>query len=228
MIKDYKFARILEICLKRVLDDGEPRDDVLAAFPEYKKRLQAEVRSAMWLRARGAEAEPRQDFIHSSKKRLVSQLKTNQGQQTTREKYKQTSTQTTRLVLATLIVAAVFVGSLAVAADGSLPGDRLYSVRTTAENLNLALTFNAEDEAWLHRMYAQNHLIDCAEATSQGRISNAETALRNYERHMVGMSRALQAISTQNVEDGMLNSLDVSRIYMEDLEVFRVLLPGSF
>jgi len=225
-MKKYKrYEQILDESLKRVLEEGEPVTAVAAERPKWRDRLTAELETGLWLRNQASALEPRPGYISAGRQRLVSKLHPVPQRLAW---FQPNRWMMPRLVLTTLIVVAAFLGSVTMAADGSLPGDFLYVVRTTGEDLRLTFAFDAEKEAKLHRMYAQEYLIACAKAVSQGRIKDAEIALYHYERHIAGMSRAVKAFTGR--EHKSLDSLDfdVSQIYLQDMRIFQVLIPDAF
>jgi hypothetical protein len=225
-MKKYKrYDHILELSINRVLEDGEPVAEVAAGHPKWRDRLASELETGLWLRKQASDLDPRPGYQAAGKQRLVSKLHPVPQRLTW---LNPGSWVMPRLVLTTLIVVAAFLGSMTLAAEGSLPGDYLYAVRSSVEDLRLTFAFDAEKEAKLHRMYAQEYLVACAKAVSQGRTKDAEIALYHYEQHIAGMSRAVKALAGREHKSLDTLDFDVSQIYLQDIRIFQVLIPGAF
>jgi hypothetical protein len=111
--------------------------------------------------------------------------------------------------------------------DYAMPGDFFYPVRTASEDIVLVLTLQPSKKADRHLLFAQDHLVACALAASQGRYEEAKIALRNYERHIAGAGR-LEPSLKQETNGVDLLTFDFSRIFLEDLKTLQVLFPGEF
>jgi hypothetical protein len=119
-------------------------------------------------------------------------------------------------------------GGVVLAAEASLPGEGLYPLKTATEYVRVGLTFDASKEASLHLQFAQEHLVACAIVASQGRYEDALTALRNYEHHIASTGRIVHTLnqSGNGISDTILQGF--SRIYLQDFETLKILLPGEF
>jgi hypothetical protein len=225
----HRYDWILDDCLNRILNQGISLEDAIAGYPEHQERLRADLDTAAWFQRAGSQLEPRPGFVSSSRRYLVSKIEEiASGKSRTVKVRAQRDIFQARWVLAALLILVVAWGSLAVGMDRALPGNPLYRVKTAAQDFRLFLTVDAEAEARLHRQYAQDALIACAMATSEGRQDDARLALWNYERHMAGMSRSVQAISPGYYDRGSGLELDAGRIYLQDIEILKLLVPGSF
>lgn len=229
MTKTNRYDRILDECLDRILTQGVPPEEAIDGHPEHRERLKVDLDTALWFRGIGSQLEPRPGFVSSSRHYLVSKI----GEASS-EKARLVKVRTrwdvlqVRRVLATLLVLVIAWGSLAVGVDRALPGNPLYRVKTTAQDFRLFLTVDAETEVRLHHQYAQEALIACASATSLGRRDDARLALWNYERYMAGMSRTVLEWTKSSTDQTGWRNTDISRLYLQDMEIFKVLLPGSF
>jgi hypothetical protein len=225
----HRYEWILDDCLNRILNQGISLEDAIAGYPEHQERLRADLDTAAWFQRAGSQLEPRPGFIASSRRYVVSKIGeiTSGKSRRVKARAKRDIFQA-RWVLATLLILVVAWGSLAVGMDRALPGNPLYRVKTSAQDFRLFLTVDAENEARLHRQYAQDALIACAMATSQGRQDDARLALWNYERHMAGMSRTVLELRQSSTDHTEWRYSDISKLYLQDMEIFKVLLPGSF
>jgi hypothetical protein len=229
MKKPKNYELIMDVCLKRILEGGESFADVIADYPDHQGQLRVDIDTALWFHQKGETVAPRSGFIQSSRRNMVQRLENNSRQE--RSWHKRLTIKDTlwvQGVLAALVLLVFYYGGLMVAVDRSLPGDQLYRVKIAMEDLRLMLTLDAAKDARLHRMYAQDHLIACARVKSLGRYEDAEFALRYYERHMVGLSRTVLALSRSSSVESTWRNIDVSHLYLEDMEIIKALLPGSF
>lgn len=224
-----KYEQVLDKCIQRVIRNGEILSQVIADYPQFNQRLRSDMAVVVWLDRRRAEIEPGSGFFVNSRQTLLNQLN---ALAITIPDGKKKVIYKPQIKVSWLVAALVFLvvylsGGLFLM-DRSLPGDRLYEVKTSLEDLRLALTLDAAEDARLHMRYAQEHLVACAKATSLGRHKDAAMALNNYERHIAGLIRAAQMMADYPATDSEWHNIDISRIYLEDLEIFKVLLAGSF
>jgi hypothetical protein len=77
------------------------------------------------------------------------------------------------LAIAIIVAATLLLGGTwgtVYAAQGSLPGDLLYSVKLAEENLRLALTGNSQEKVDLLTSYADRRVDEAIELASQGQL----------------------------------------------------------
>ena len=208
---------------------GELIEQTQGESAEIREQISGQLAAGFWLRKKGGSLNPRPGFIDSSKAYVVSRILTTDG---VLDVGGQISRKSPRLsiqfITLIVVIVVIFLGGFISAAGMSLPGDPLYELRTMGENLVVILVINPEHRAQLHWTYAQEHLVDCAKVVSLGRREDAQKAFINFERHMVGMSRVVNKISSENGSLSNLNVHDVSRMYLEGMMIFRVLVPEAF
>ncbi|MBM2809315.1 MAG: hypothetical protein HW416_74 [Chloroflexi bacterium] len=83
------------------------------------------------------------------------------------------------VILAVLIV-AVTGTSTVLAAQGSIPGDVLYPVKTTLEQVQVAIAPTPQRKARLHVEFARKRLAEAEAAAISGRDDAAQIAMRGY------------------------------------------------
>ena len=84
-----------------------------------------------------------------------------------------------------LLVVAMFAylgGSQAV--KDSRPGDKLYDVKLTAEDMQLAKAPNAAAEASMQIEFADRRVDEAKSLIEEGRFEDAEIALNAYRKHI--------------------------------------------
>lgn len=107
-----------------------------------------------------------------------------------------------RLSLSAMIVtvlAIVAFGGMAVtayAAQGALPGDALFSVKTGMEQARAALTHNAIERAKLNLQFADRRLDDMIQLAQQGRYQDLDAAAAEFQ---TSMTRAMDALGTTSI-----------------------------
>ena len=79
-----------------------------------------------------------------------------------------------------IVVALVAAGGTVVASADALPGDALYTVKTTAEDVQLALSPNDLHSAELHLTFADRRLGEAAACLDQERSEDLRQALNGY------------------------------------------------
>jgi len=85
------------------------------------------------------------------------------------------------LVALILLVSLAFSGvGVASAAAESLPGDPLYGVKRSLEEVRLGLTWNEESQVLLLSEFVEERLAEAEKALALGRQSDAEAALSDY------------------------------------------------
>ncbi|MGE5221944.1 MAG: DUF5666 domain-containing protein [Omnitrophica WOR_2 bacterium] len=104
-------------------------------------------------------------------------------------------------IFALLIAALLLFGgarATAVAAQGALPGDALYPVKTGLEQTQVRLTSDAARQASLYLSFAERRLDEISGLISAGRYQEIGQASQEFERHL---QDALEALQTVAVED---------------------------
>jgi len=226
-----KLKNLVKGSLSRKIDEGENLSDFLDEDACQDGQLQTELDPIRWLRDHKLQTAPRPGFIESGRKHLVSQITTVSWDQNpigwwllSKDYFY------SRIRLAAITFMLFFFGGcvLTLAAEDSLPGEVLYSYKIATQNIRLALTLQPSKAAELHMQYAQDQLISCAVVSSEGKYDEAMVALRNYERHIAKTGRLVRTLSRDNspLTDTLFN--DFNRIFLQDIETLRVLLPGAF
>ena len=101
-------------------------------------------------------------------------------------------------LLARIAIIVVLVGGsttgVAFASTSSLPGDALYGVKTTIQDTQLAFSGDEKDVDLLLGFMGKN-LEEADELMTKGRYDDAETALGEYEDHLMEMLQTKERIS---------------------------------
>jgi len=225
------YNQVLQSCLERLFDGGVPLDEVISDYPHLRDRLRVDLETASRMQVQSSAFDPRPGFMKASREHLLGQLS---HQRKTIDIIRRSPILRRSLfhpiALAFLIAMVVFLasGSVVFAAGNSLPGDNLYLFRSAAEKLQLALTADDVKGAELHLQFSQDYLVACAVLISKERPEDASKALRIYERHISRTGRILLELSPKNDRDLSYLQSDFNRTFLQDIEIFQVLLPGGF
>jgi len=102
--------------------------------------------------------------------------------------------------IAIVVVALLFGGAgiTVAAASNSLPGDRLYAVKSGIEKARVQLAGETEDKVQLNLQYAQMRLEEIESLIAQGRFSDIGEAVKSYEQYI---QRALSELGQLSQSD---------------------------
>ncbi len=106
----------------------------------------------------------------------------------------------TTIAAVVVILAMIFGGVTltASAAQGSLPGDALYLVKTGLEETQVRLAGDASDLAQLHMTFAERRLNEISALIAAGRFNDIGTATRDFEFQVSQAIQALQLVSASD------------------------------
>jgi len=100
---------------------------------------------------------------------------------------------------AVLVISVVFMfggaGMTAYASQSALPGDALYSVKTSVEQTRVSLARDAADKAQLNLAFAERRLDEIARLIAGGRYADIATAVQEYEKYVQSAIAALETVA---------------------------------
>lgn len=98
-------------------------------------------------------------------------------------------------LVALLLIFFLFSGAgiTAYAAQSALPGDALYSLKTSIEQAQVRLAADAAKIAELHLEFAERRLVEISGLIAEGRYGDIDRATQEFEYHV---QQALQAMET--------------------------------
>ncbi|KKU48971.1 hypothetical protein A3H10_03865 [Candidatus Uhrbacteria bacterium RIFCSPLOWO2_12_FULL_46_10] len=111
--------------------------------------------------------------------------------------------------LASLVLALVLVvasgGYVVTAAEGSLPGSRLYDVKVAVENLRLNLATSTRARVELQAEFAMRRLDELSKLTARDgqRLPEAETLISQFESSIKDIAAAANEVSSASPERGL-------------------------
>ncbi|MBL7064225.1 MAG: hypothetical protein ISS49_08490 [Anaerolineae bacterium] len=170
-MRRHRFDEVLDQILARV-EAGESVDEVLCDYPEQAAELRGLLKAYFALTPLREPVPPPPGRLVTGRRRLLREARL--GQPARRETGRLRAP--LRLRWAFAVAAAltlVLCLTTGVAAAQSLPGDLLYPLKLTAENVQLALVSQPGDRANLHLDFAARRLdevlrlVECERAVAQ-------------------------------------------------------------
>lgn len=185
---------ILAKCIDEVLSGRSTVEDYLLRYPKLRNELRPLLEVALSIQP--PEAVPSPEFRHRLRNRLLEVMgpaKIAKGRKEVT--YGWFTSVLSIKAVATLVLAFVVLmtGTTSVyAAQSSLPGDVLYPVKVGVEKLQIAVTVNPENKAYLHLKLAQRRIDEVAIQVSLNRSpdvsglatlpAQTDAALREIEK----------------------------------------------
>lgn len=135
---------------------------------------------------------------------------------------------------AVLIVLAMFLfggmGITAYAASSSLPGDPLYALKTTVENVRVGLTSDSAAQARLYLEYAGRRLSEIQSLIDADRHNDVPQAAREFESDIQKALSAVDSLSQTDPTRAIALKAEIVvalRIYNDILTVLLARIPGD-
>ncbi len=210
MAEPKDFDEILSNCLA-ALERGEGLADILARYPQAASELKPLLEAADWLEGQQAAVEPRPGFVRASRSRLIEKIEAEpvaaggwleQIIAQLRSALGGSWRVALQLSLAAVLLAClVLTGSeAALASQGALPGEALYSLKLGLERVELLVTLDPAKKIELHNQFAQARLVEIQELVMEGRYNYIREAVSNFEAHVQQASQLLSALASKDPE----------------------------
>ncbi|MBI4197600.1 MAG: hypothetical protein HY533_00630 [Chloroflexi bacterium] len=189
------FLRILDLCVDRVLQDGEAVEACLRDHPQHAEQLEPILRLAQRTRL-ALEYTPRDAAKALARAELHRAIRERTADAQSGSPWESFQRALSRLLIArrwalmatTVALFVVLASTGAVAASsGSEADEPLYSVKRTVERARLALTRDDQDKARLHAAYADRRMEEMTAMASKGdrrRIKGLRGDVQSNLRHL--------------------------------------------
>ncbi len=112
----------------------------------------------------------------------------------------------------------------AAAAQGALPGDALYSVKTGLETARTSITRDAAADARLHLGFAEKRLDEMAALIEAGRFEGLKEAAANFDFHVSAAIRSLALVARDDAAQANELALSISAALARDAELLTGLI----
>ncbi|MBC8335431.1 MAG: hypothetical protein ISR59_08165 [Anaerolineales bacterium] len=212
----HDFDSILDLCIERMAA-GESLDACLADYPEHANELEALLKITQSLytlpplnsaeSAAQAGLQAMVDKVDEAPLVLPFFLRTKTRFTSFFEGISKTiffskeNLMLRRPLFATfLVLIALFAGTTmtAAAAQDALPGDALYAVKTSVEDLRLSMSWDTAAEAEQSLLLANQRLEEINELLAQNRYEEVAVGVERFQHHL---SDALDALETLQKSD---------------------------
>jgi len=192
---DHRQAEILDACLTRLMSGSASVDDLLRAYPGDAAWLKPLLHSARQAQqAVSLPAMPPEAKL-AGERRLQRQIRS----RTPVAEVSRGKRLRLAFALASIALGIALLGSasgIAYAAESSLPGDNLYSIKQVIEQAQLTLSQTAEGEAELLVRFSEERLREAEQLSANGRPQDLPAALEGYRQaveRLVGLADQLPA-----------------------------------
>lgn len=166
---------VLEVCLQEI-ESGADVDTVLFRYPEFEEELRPILETSVQARALAAP-DPSDDVLRRNKAKVLQQAA--QMRETRVQPARRLwSVHLRRVMVSLAVLAVLFVSSTSLvrAASSTLPGDNLYPVKRTWEDMLVLLTFNTQARQALEVEHENERLQELNELFAKGRAAEVEFA----------------------------------------------------
>lgn len=197
----------LEICL-RELEQGADVETVLSRYPGLADELRPILEGSFHARSM-AVAAPAPEAVRRSRAKVL-QHAAHMREAKAQSSQRMWFASLRRVVVTIAVVAALFMSGtgLVRAASTTLPGDNLYPVKRTWEDVLLLFTFNLQDRAALAIEHENERLYELEELFAEGRSAEVDFSGRVIEQseNELIVNGVRVVISTQTeVRDGPIS-----------------------
>lgn len=165
-----KLYDTLEICLQ-ALENGDSVDAILARYPDLESELRPILEAAQQARAMPAPM-PSPEAMRRGKARLLQQAaEMREAKRPTRGRQRVIPLFQRLAISLSLTVAALMGGTgLVQASSTALPGENLYPVKRTWEDMRLLFVFSPTVREAMEGEYEQERLDEVSELLREGRV----------------------------------------------------------
>jgi hypothetical protein len=165
---------VLELCLQEI-ENGADIDTVLFRYPEFAEELRPILETSV--KAKGiAVPEPSSDVLRRNRAKVLEHAAQLREAQASPRAFWPVSLR--RALVSVAVVATLFISStgLVRAASTTLPGDNLYPVKRTWEDVLVLFTFNLQAREALEVEHENERLEEVFELFGAGRSAKVDFA----------------------------------------------------
>jgi hypothetical protein len=183
----------LEVCLKEI-EQGADVDTVLFRYPELADELRPILDASIKARKLSVPA-PSQDVVRRNRAKLLQHAAEMREAKATHASRRIWSVPLRRALVSLMVIAVLFVSStgLVRASSNTLPGDNLYPVKRTWEDVILFFTFNPDQRQSLELEHENERLDELHELFAEGR--SAEVGFAGYVTRQTGTEWRVSGIT---------------------------------
>ena len=187
MSSNKEFDNIFNECMERLLAGGETIGQCLQRYPAYAKELEPLLRTVV-LMHKVADVKPSDEF--RSRASYQMQLKMAQSAPPRR-----ITRRVPRWAIAACTAMLVFVlgGGAVLAAQNVMPGNILYAVKLTTEDLQLKLADSTESKTEQYIAMANERITEMDWMVNNNKIQNLQAAASRLNNYYTGIGELTMA-----------------------------------
>lgn len=233
-----EFGLVLHVCLESIENGEESIESILPRYPEIKDLLRPPLEAALWLYKRSWLFDPNPAFVVTSRYRLVSQFKSEMNIPFSSRRIQQTSLSPTNRKWNTLsfvvflgtVVLLVLTGlkSIGFWIGNSLPGDPLYRLKLTNEQLQLTISFSEEKDAQLSIQYVERRMVETERMILSDHERFLPLAILQFETQLNQAKQTIRVLTEKDPQEGRIYSqrlADVVHMQANKLEALNGFYP---
>lgn len=198
---DKELDEIFDDCLDRMAE-GQSVEQCLQRYPEHHERLQTLLEVAHTAFSSATSVNPGASAKERGKARMRQELEVGPPTAQTRRWRRIVVPRLLALPMAAVfgfvLVFAAFGSIAAVVAEGSVPGDNLYWVKLTKENVMLTFSSSDTGKAQAHAELAGVRAEEMRKLIEQGRIVAAEQHVDAVRDHLRASAEYAGVVVTLN------------------------------
>jgi hypothetical protein len=216
-----KRQEILAVCLADIQNGKRTLEDCINLHPDLEKDLHSLLKIATALEP--DTVSPSADFKQRTLHRLFEEMQAPAPRLSHRwlSWRELTPVRVVASVLAGVLILGVVGGTTLYASRNSLPGDTLYSVKTTVENFQLAVTSGTEARADLRITLVRRRIDEAVQQVKKNRNIDAQ-ALQTVEKQLDNTLKELKNSHDTKSTNDVLSRLSVATLNQE-LELEQVI-----
>lgn len=183
----------LEICLKEI-EQGADIDTVLFRYPDLADELRPMLETSFKAKELGRPA-PSQAVVKSNRAKLLQHAAQMREQKIGTASRRAWSVPLRRTLVTLVVLIALFAGGtgLVRASSNTLPGDNLYPVKRTWEDVQVFFTFNSQQRQALELEHENERLDELHDLFAEGR--SASVTFSGYVTSQTGTQWQVSGIS---------------------------------
>ncbi|NJC95408.1 MAG: hypothetical protein C3F07_12210 [Anaerolineales bacterium] len=183
----------LEICLREI-EAGADVDTVLFRYPELAEELRPILEASINAKAMAVSA-PTEEIVKRNRAKVLQRAAEMREQKAAPIARRAWSVPLRRALVTLMVVATLFVSGtgLVRAASATLPGDNLYPVKRTWEDIRLLFTFDTQKRDALELEHDNERLDELQELFAEGRSAKVDFA--GYVTSQAGTEWRVSGIS---------------------------------
>lgn len=197
-----RFDDILDECVEHVLQ-GESVEQCLERYPEQARELEPLLRVAAATRKTSSAVDPRPEFKARTRYDIQSRLHSEDRKAERKKTAMMGWMPRWAMVAVSLVFVFLLSGTTTVAASSeAVPGDTLYAVKTTTEQVQLKLTFSQKAKARLQARFAERRVWEMAQLAGTGRTERLQSLATRFAAHLAEIEQLAAQIEATDPGDG--------------------------